>query len=64
MALVPCDVRMSCAAISGRINAARPDLANIAAVPKAATIVDAPAKVEHCVYGNGGLHLPMIPLMN
>ena len=38
-----------------------PDLANIAAKRKSTAIVDALTKAEHRVYGDGGVHLPVLP---
>jgi cytochrome c oxidase cbb3-type subunit III len=54
----------SCHAISGRGNPAGPDLSNIAAMRKVTAIQDALTKVQHRVYGDGGVHLPMIPPMD
>ena len=53
----------TCHAISGRGSVIGPDLTNIAAARKATAISDALTKVEHRVYGDGGVHLPMIPPM-
>jgi putative heme-binding domain-containing protein len=54
----------SCHAISGRGSPVGPDLGNIAAMRKSTAIVDALTKVEHRVYGDGGVHLPAIEPMN
>jgi putative heme-binding domain-containing protein len=54
----------TCHAISGRGSVIGPDLTNIAGVRKAIAISDALTKVEHRVYGDGGVHLPMIPPMD
>jgi putative heme-binding domain-containing protein len=54
----------SCHAIAGRGNPAGPDLTNIAGVRKVTAIEDALTKVQHRVYGDGGVHLPMIPPMD
>jgi putative heme-binding domain-containing protein len=51
----------TCHAISGRGSVIGPDLTNVAGVRKATAISDALTKVEHRVYGDGGVHLPMIP---
>jgi putative heme-binding domain-containing protein len=53
----------SCHAIFGRGSAIGPDLGNIAAERKSTAISDALTKVEHRVYGDGGVHLPAIPPM-
>jgi putative heme-binding domain-containing protein len=54
----------SCHAIGGRGSPAGPDLGNIAAERKSNAISDALTKVEHRVYGDGGVHLPFIPPMD
>lgn len=54
----------ACHAISGRGSVIGPDLTNIAAARKATAISDALTKAEHHVYGDGGVHLPMIPTMD
>lgn len=54
----------TCHAISGRGSAIGPDLGNIAAARKATAISDALTKVEHRVYGDGGVHLPTPPPMD
>jgi putative heme-binding domain-containing protein len=54
----------TCHAIYGRGGGLGPDLSNIAAIRKSTAISDALTKVEHRVYGDGGVHLPMIPAMN
>lgn len=54
----------SCHAIAGRGNAAGPDLTNIAGLRKATAIQDALTKTQHHVYGDGGVHLPMIAPMD
>jgi cytochrome c oxidase cbb3-type subunit III len=54
----------TCHAISGRGSAIGPDLGNIAAERKSTAITDALTKAEHRVYGDGGVHLPMIPSMD
>ncbi|HWU56632.1 MAG TPA: c-type cytochrome [Rhizomicrobium sp.] len=53
----------SCHAISGRGSVVGPDLSNIAAARKSTAISDALTKVEHRVYGDGGVHLPSPPPM-
>jgi putative heme-binding domain-containing protein len=53
----------SCHAISGRGSVIGPDLGNIAAIRKSTAISDALTKVEHRVYGDGGVHLPSPPPM-
>ena len=53
-----------CHAIAGRGSPAGPDLSNIAVMRKAAAIQDALTKAQHLVYGDGGVHLPMIPPMD
>jgi len=53
-----------CHMLGGRGGVIGPDLGNIAVQRKAAAISDALTKVEHRVYGDGGVHLPAIPLMN
>lgn len=54
----------TCHAISGRGNAAGPDLSNLAAQRKAGAIQDALTKQQHRVYGDGGVHLPALPPMD
>lgn len=54
----------SCHMINGRGDAVGPDLGNIAATRKATAIYDALTKDKHSVFGDGGVHLPMIPPMN
>ena len=51
----------TCHAIAGRGSVIGPDLGNIAAERKAVAISDALTKAEHRVYGDGGVHLPVIP---
>jgi cytochrome c oxidase cbb3-type subunit III len=53
-----------CHMISGKGGVIGPDLSNIAAIRKAVAISDALTKVEHKVYGDGGVHLPMLPPMD
>jgi cytochrome c oxidase cbb3-type subunit 3 len=53
----------SCHMMEGRGGAIGPALDNIAAMRKAVAINNALTKVEHRVYGDGGVHLPMIPPM-
>jgi putative heme-binding domain-containing protein len=54
----------SCHMLGGRGGVIGPDLNNIAGERKAAAISDALTKAQHRVYGDGGVHLPAIPLMN
>ena len=54
----------TCHAISGRGSAIGPDLGNIAGMRKSTAISDALNKVEHRVYGDGGVHLPTPPPMD
>jgi putative heme-binding domain-containing protein len=54
----------SCHIINGRGAAIGPDLSNIAVQRKAAAISDALTKVQHRVFGDGGVHLPAIPPMD
>ncbi|HEU0095959.1 MAG TPA: c-type cytochrome [Rhizomicrobium sp.] len=54
----------SCHMLGGRGGVIGPDLGNIAVQRKAAAISDALTKVQHRVYGDGGVHLPAIPLMD
>jgi len=54
----------TCHAISGRGSVIGPDLGNIAAERKSTAISDALTKVEHRVYGDGGVHLPSPPPMD
>jgi putative heme-binding domain-containing protein len=54
----------TCHAISGRGSVVGPDLTNIAGLRKAVAISDALTKAQHRVYGDGGVHLPMIPPMD
>ena len=54
----------SCHMLGGRGGVIGPDLSNIAVQRKAAAIGDALTKAEHRVYGDGGVHLPAIPLMD
>jgi cytochrome c oxidase cbb3-type subunit 3 len=51
----------ACHAIAGRGSVIGPDLGDIAAIRKAVAISDALTKTEHRVYGDGGVHLAMIP---
>jgi cytochrome c oxidase cbb3-type subunit III len=53
-----------CHTISGRGKVIGPDLTNIAAMRKSTAISDALTKVEHRVYGDGGVHLPTPPPMD
>jgi cytochrome c oxidase cbb3-type subunit 3 len=53
----------SCHRIGLRGGVIGPDLGNIAAFRKTAQIHDALTKVDHRVYGDGGVHLPAIPAM-
>ncbi len=53
----------SCHAIAGRGSPAGPDLTNIAAIRKSTAISDALTKVEHRVYGDGGVRVPNLPPM-
>jgi cytochrome c oxidase cbb3-type subunit 3 len=54
----------SCHMLGGRGGVIGPDLGNIAVQRKAAAISDALTKAQHRVYGDGGVHLPAIPLMD
>jgi putative heme-binding domain-containing protein len=54
----------NCHAIAGRGNPAGPDLTNIGALRKSTAIQDALTKAQHRVYGDGGVHLPVIPPMD
>lgn len=54
----------SCHAIAGRGSVIGPDLGNIAAERKSTAIIDALTKIEHRVYGDGGVHLPSPPPMD
>jgi putative heme-binding domain-containing protein len=54
----------SCHAIGGRGSSLGPDLGNIAVMRKSTAISDALTKVEHRVYGDGGVRVPMLPPMN
>jgi len=51
----------TCHMIYGRGGVVGPDLSNIAAIRKAAAISDALTKVEHKVYGDGGVAPSVIP---
>jgi putative heme-binding domain-containing protein len=51
----------ACHAIAGRGSVVGPDLGDIAAIRKAVAISNALTKAEHRVYGDGGVHLAMIP---
>ncbi len=53
-----------CHMIYGRGGVLGPDLSKIAMVRKATAISDALTKVDHRVYGDGGVHLRAIPTMN
>jgi cytochrome c oxidase cbb3-type subunit III len=53
-----------CHMLSGRGGLTGPDLANIAGVRKASSIVDALTKEQHRVYGSGGAHLQSLPAMD
>lgn len=53
-----------CHMIYGRGGVVGPDLSNIAAIRKAATIEDALTKEQHKVYGDGGVSLKVIPPMS
>jgi cytochrome c oxidase cbb3-type subunit 3 len=52
-----------CHMMEGRGSAIGPDLSNIAAIRKTVAISNALTRVQHRVYGDGGVHLPMIPPM-
>lgn len=52
-----------CHMIGGKGGVVGPDLSNIAATRKAAAIQDALTKVEHRVFGDGGVHVPAIAPM-
>jgi putative heme-binding domain-containing protein len=54
----------SCHAIAGRGSPVGPDLTNIAVARKSTAISDALTKVEHRVFGDGGVHLPSPPPMD
>lgn len=54
----------SCHMIFGRGGVTGPDLGNIAAIRKSTAISDALTKVNHPIYGDGGVHLPALPPMN
>jgi cytochrome c oxidase cbb3-type subunit 3 len=54
----------SCHMLGGRGAPVGPDLSNIAVQRKAAAISDALTKVQHRVFGDGGIHLPAIPPMD
>jgi putative heme-binding domain-containing protein len=54
----------SCHMIHGRGSAIGPDLSNIANVRKSVAITDALTKVNHRVFGDGGVRQPMIPPMD
>lgn len=54
----------TCHMIYGRGGVTGPDLSNIAAVRKSAAIVNALTKVDHRVFGDGGVHLPAMPPMD
>ena len=53
----------SCHMLEGRGGVLGPDLSNIAAIRKAVAISNALTKVQHRVYGDGGVHLPSPPTM-
>lgn len=54
----------SCHMINGRGGVIGPDLGNIAASRKTTAIHDALTKETHAVFGDGGVHLPMVPPMD
>jgi putative heme-binding domain-containing protein len=54
----------ACHAIAGRGGVIGPDLGNIAAMRKAVAISNALTKAQHRVYGDGGVHLPMLAPMD
>jgi len=54
----------ACHAIAGRGSVIGPDLGNIAAMRKAIAISNALTKVQHRVFGDGGVHLPMLAPMD
>ena len=54
----------SCHMIKGRGGVIGPDLTNLASIRKAVAINDALTKAQHRVYGDGGVHLPMLPAMD
>jgi cytochrome c oxidase cbb3-type subunit 3 len=53
----------SCHMIKGRGGVIGPDLTNLAFIRKAVAINDALTRAQHRVYGDGGVHLPMLPTM-
>ena len=53
----------SCHMVEGRGGVIGPDLGNIAAIRKVGSISNALTKVQHRVYGDGGVHLPTAPPM-
>jgi cytochrome c oxidase cbb3-type subunit 3 len=53
----------SCHMVEGRGGVLGPDLSNIAAIRKTVAISNAMTKVQHRVYGDGGVHLPSPPTM-
>ena len=53
----------SCHMVEGRGGVLGPYLSNIAAIRKAVAISNALTKVQHRVYGDGGVHLPSPPIM-
>jgi putative heme-binding domain-containing protein len=54
----------TCHMINGRGGVLGPDLGNIAAIRKSIAITNALTKVDHRVFGDGGVHLPVIPPMD
>lgn len=54
----------TCHMMNGRGGVTGPDLSNIASARKTVAIVNALTKVEHRVFGDGGVHLPAIPPMD
>jgi putative heme-binding domain-containing protein len=53
-----------CHMIGGRGGVIGPDLSNIASMRKSVAIANALTKPDHHVYGDGGVHLPMLPPMD
>ncbi len=53
-----------CHMIRGRGGVIGPDLTNLASIRKSVAINDALTRAQHRVYGDGGVHLPMLPAMD
>jgi len=54
----------TCHMVAGKGGLIGPDLTNIAGKRKSNSIIDALTKAQHRIYGDGGVHLPSLPVMD